>query len=261
MTTEIVEPRTSTQLARLDPQALIVKAIEAKADIDTMERLVALAKDIRAIQAKEAYLDAMAQFHEKCPPIYKSKRAKMPRYSYTYAPLDEICSTIDPILGELGLSKRWTTPKIEADKVTVACIISHALGHSESSGDLEMPVMAATQRQDGGEGGANAAQRVGISLTYAKRYSLLGILGLAPEDDDDGAPPTDERREENGEQQPDGVISEPQAKRFWAIAREHKWTDEQVKDLLTSFRRDHTKDVLRSEYDRIIDKLKAGPGK
>lgn len=32
--------------------------------------------------------------------------------------------------------------------------------------------------------GANPAQRVGIALSYAKRYSLLLIAGLSPEDED-----------------------------------------------------------------------------
>ena len=41
-----------------------------------------------------------------------------------------------------------------------------------------MPVMA-------GDSGANPAQRVGIALSYARRYALMNALGIAPEDDTD----------------------------------------------------------------------------
>ena len=258
-----------TALALVDPQALIMKALDQKVDVETIERLVALAKDVRAIQAKEAWLDAMAQFKAKVPPIYKSKMARMRNYSYKFAPLDEICTTIDPIMAEVGLTYRWTTPKIEADKVTVACLVSHRLGHSESSGDLEMPLMGAVQRQEGGEGGANAAQRVGISLTYAKRYSLLAIMGLAPEEDDDAGPPAptgDEGQGRAEDQLPlpgQGVITAGQANRFYAIARGSKpvaWTDDQIHDLLTSHKLNAVAEIPVAKYDAIIEVLKKGPG-
>ncbi len=76
--------------------------------------------------------------------------------------------------------------------------------------------------------------------------------------DGEGAP----RREGPGdarsqEQSPDGPISEAQGKRLWAIAREHVWDQEQVKDLLTSFKVNSTKEIPRSVYDRVIDQLKA----
>lgn len=47
-----------------------------------------------------------------------------------------------------------------------------------------MPIQ---EMKDSGDIGASAPQRVGIALTYAKRYSLLSIIGLAPEDDPDAA--------------------------------------------------------------------------
>jgi hypothetical protein len=261
--------RQESTLARLDPQVLIEKAIEANVGIETMERLVALAERVREIQAKAAWYDAMAEFQRTCPAIVKSATARMPKYSYKFAPLDEICSTIQPVMGPLGLSMRWTTPKIEGDKVTIACIISHRFGHFESSGDVVMPIMGATQRNDGsGEGGANAAQRVGISMTYAKRYALLGIIGMAPEDDDDaGNAPADEGQGRAEDQPPlpgQALITEPQTKRFYAIARGTKpvaWNDEQIHDLLTSYQLNAVAEIPMAVYDAIVDKLKAGPKK
>src|SRR3990167_1643800 len=175
---QIVTRTQETTLARLDPQALITKALETGAGIETMERLVALAKDVREVQAKEAWYEAMAEFQRTCPPIKKTASAKIQTrgggsYTYRFAPLDEIMSTIQPKMGPLGLSVSWRS-RVEPDKVVVSCRISHTLGHHEESGDIAMPVMQ-------GEMGANPAQRVGIAATYAKRYSLLGIIGMAPE--------------------------------------------------------------------------------
>ena len=175
-------PPNPHAIARLDPQALIAKAIEAGSGIDTLERLVTLAKDIRQVSAREAWYDAMAEFQRKCPPIFKTKEARIATrtggtYAYSYAPLDEILRTIQPVMSELGLSIAWVGSKVENNTVYSSCRISHRLGHSEESGLFAMPFQ--------NDGRMNAAQIVGSASTYAKRYSLLAILGMAPEDDDD----------------------------------------------------------------------------
>lgn len=262
--TEIIE---TTALARLEPQDLLKAAIEKGSDIATIERFVALAERVHAIQAKDAYLRAMAKFKGQCPPIVKSKLAKMPRYSYKFAPLGYIADLVDPVLAACGLSYRWTTPKIQAEKITVACIVSHELGHEESSGDLEMPIMGATQRNDGtGEGGANAMQRVGISLSYAERYSLMAVLGLSAEDDADGhgdeggsgEGTTTEGQQPGQEQQPAGgrVITDAQGKRLWAIAREQLWSQDDVGELLKKHNLIATKQIPMSKYNDIVDTIK-----
>ncbi len=181
-------------LARIDPQALLAKAVEGNASIEVLERLVALAKDVREVQAREAWHEAMAEFHQRVPSIHKTKTAKIATrtgagYTYTYAPLSEIMDTIRPVMGELGLSVSWTS-RIEARQVVVICRVSHSLGHSENSGEVSMPIGEAT---DGT--GANPAQKVGISLTYAKRYSLLSIAGLAPDEDTDARTERAQRQE------------------------------------------------------------------
>ena len=114
--------------------------------------------------------------------------------------------------------------------------------------------------------GANPAQRVGIAATYAKRYSLLGIIGMAPEDDDDaegGAPPPardrhDEAPRANG---PDAeaVINENQVKMLSTVATHHKWTDDRLHDLLAGFKYNSRKDIKLRDFDAIVTKLKAGP--
>jgi hypothetical protein len=177
--------RAKTAVARLVPQELIERAIDHGASVETLERLFNLAQQVRAEQAREAWHGAMAEFQRTCKPIKKSASMQMPgRKGYTYAPLDEIVSTIQPVMGALGLSVSWRS-RFEPQHVIVSCRISHLLGHHEDSGEIRIPVAT-----DGA--GANAAQRIGTATTYAKRYSLLGIIGMAPEDDDDAVSAEDD---------------------------------------------------------------------
>jgi hypothetical protein len=253
--TEIVE---TTALARLEPQDLLKTAIEKGSDIATIERFVALAERVHAIQAKDAYLRAMAKFKAKCPPLVKMKVARMPKYSYKFAPLGYIADQIDPVLGECGLSYRWTTPKIQADKVTIACIVAHELGHEESSGDLEMPIPTATQRTDGtGEGGANPMQRVGIAMSYAERYSLMAVLGLAAEDDTDGH---DHHGGDAGDTAAadDGPIPQAAINKLKAIQRGQGWTDDDLAALLKKHGLASVADIPNpKKYDEILNAIKA----
>lgn len=261
---EIIE---TTALARLEPQELLKAAIEKGSDITTIEKCFALLERVHDIQAKDAYLRAMAKFKAECPPIVKSKLAKMPRYSYKFTPLGEIADQIDPILAKHGLSYRWKTPKIQSDKVFIECIVSHELGHEESSGELEMPILGATQRNDGGEGGANAMQRVGISISYGQRYTLKGVLGLAEEDTDghhgdeggggEGTEPGQQPQPGQPQQQAGGrVISDAQGKRLWAIAREQLWDQDAVGELLKKHGIAATKEIPMAKYDLIVDTIK-----
>ena len=282
---ELVEGPTA--LARLDPQALLHQAVEKGAGMDVLERLVALAERVQTITAKQAYDDAMAKFQRACPPIRKSRKAQIRTrqggsYGYTFAPLDEITATVSPVMGEQGLSFRWRVPPAdeltaagikpgEGHRVAIICRITHAAGHYEESGIITMPVETT---QDGGTG-ANPMQRVGIALTYAKRYSLLVAIGRAPEDDDqdgdtrgggDGQRPVENSQQGDQHGTPQNVegqiISEAQAKRFWAIARGTKWSDEQIHTLLSEagIMTGQPKDILVVEYEKLVDRLKKGPG-
>jgi hypothetical protein len=263
----IIERESSTTLARLDSQALLSTALERGAAIDVIERIVALAERVNAIQAREAYNAAIAEFQRRCPPIYKTREATItPRgggagYTYTYAPLPEIKATIDPLLGELGLSQRWTSPVVEANRVTIECVIMHRLGHEISSGPVTMPV---SQAQDGG-GGANQMQRVAIAMSYAKRQALQNVLGIAPEDDDDGASvedttgATDDRHPPlDPHKGPSAPIDAQQVRRFGALAGDAKWTDEQIHELLTSFGYDRREAIKDEDFAAICDRLKLG---
>jgi hypothetical protein len=276
MTTELAtRPAGATALARMDPQTLIAQAIEKGAGIDQLERLVALAKDVRQEVAREKWHQAMAAFQADCPPIYKNRRATMRGgWGYTYADLEGVLSVVQPALARQGLSNSWRLGEITERAVTVYCRIAHEAGHVEESGAVTIPIVLA---QD--DKGASPPQRVGGALTYAKRQSLLASIGKTAEEDEDGNQGGEERgqgvgqpgqREESGrdphERDVPGEhggtgrpISEPQRKRYFAIARGSGWSEEQRHALLKTFGVESEDRITLPDYDRICEALKRGP--
>jgi hypothetical protein len=254
---------------RLDPQALISKAIEQGAGIETLERLVQLAKDVREITAREAFFAAKAEFKKRCPPIKKKKEAHIESrtgrsYSYKYSPLDEVTDVVDPPLAEVGLSYSWRHPKATMpNHVASDCILAHVLGHTEPSGPVEIPYS--------NDGRMNNAQSVGSALTYSKRYSLLAILGKAAEDEDDdaktsaGDPPrarTARTGPHEGQNTPVSPAreSEPRA----SVVMSHIDSENNIEESKTLFPtpdadRDHLIVEINSIINRVIKQKRAKP--
>lgn len=94
-----------------------------------------------------------------------------------YATLDEILSATRPALNRHGL---YLFQRVEAAQggLTVETVIAYKTGETLSSGKLYMPSLPVK--------GGNAAQAMGSARTYACRYSLASLLGIAADDDDDG---------------------------------------------------------------------------
>jgi hypothetical protein len=81
-----------------------------------------------------------------------------------------------------GLSHTQTLQPISDDLMVLRTTLMHESGEAVVS-DLPLPI-----RQEGGRG--NPMQSLGSALTYARRYGLLAIYGIAGDDDDgEGAAP------------------------------------------------------------------------
>jgi hypothetical protein len=94
-------------------------------------------------------------------------------------------------MGQHGLSHRWDVTQIDG-LITVACIVTHELGHSERT---------VLQSRPDDSGKKNQIQQVASAVTYLQRYTLMSALGLAASDmqEDDGlgaAPPVETLTEE-----------------------------------------------------------------
>lgn len=99
------------------------------------------------------------------------KNAVNPHFKNKYANLSAVIDAVIDALHEQGFAlSQHTMP--DKDGVKVQTILVHVSGETMSFGELFIP----SPKGD--------AVSFGSALSYARRYSLLTSLGLAPEDDD-----------------------------------------------------------------------------
>ncbi|MGV1913825.1 ERF family protein [Agrobacterium vitis] len=171
------------QAARtVTPMEMLDRAVSSGAGVETLTQLMALQERWEANQARKAFDEAMAMAKANMPSIVKTKKVDFTtqkgRTNYQYEDLASIMNQIGPVLSANGLSVRYRTQAEPNQPISVTCIISHRMGHSE-----ENTLMAG--RDDSGN--KNSIQAIGSTVTYLQRYTLKAALGLAAAADDDGA--------------------------------------------------------------------------
>jgi hypothetical protein len=108
------------------------------------------------------------------PTVVKDRVAKIgPGREYRYADLATILATVRPVLGAHGLALTQRT-QIRGEAIILLTELRHSSGEVL---DSEYPVAAIGARH----------QDMGGALTYARRYALCGLVGIAADEDDDGA--------------------------------------------------------------------------
>lgn len=118
---------------------------------------------------------SLAAFQAELPAIHKGETANVVtkdkgRYSYTYASLGDISRVVLPLLGKHGLS--WVTmPALVDGRFVLRYTLMHVNGGT-MTGDYPL--------------NGNTPQEIGSSITYARRYTLCSVTGVAPDEDDDG---------------------------------------------------------------------------
>lgn len=162
------------------PAAMIRMAVSGGANLEQLEKLLALQERHEANEAKKAFHQAMSDFKANPPQIIKDKAVSFGqgKANYKHATLAQVCEKINSSLSKYGLSSAWLTRQ-DNGQISVTCKITHQMGHSE-----ETTITAPADSS----GSKNPIQAIGSTITYLQRYSLLALTGLATEDqDDDGA--------------------------------------------------------------------------
>lgn len=119
-----------------------------------------------------AFCAAMAKAQGQIQNI--TKGAVNPHFKSTYSDLASIRDGIHEVLAENGLFLMQKLVTVERG-LEVHTTIGHAGGYREPENVFFVPVA----RQD--------SQSLGSAATYARRYSIMGLFGLAGEDDDGNA--------------------------------------------------------------------------
>jgi len=102
------------------------------------------------------------------------KTSTNPHFKAKYADLKECFNACGDILNEHGIHISQPTMQ-EGTLFVIRTILTHTSG--ETMQDFGVPIV-------GWENSKNPAQAFGSGQTYARRYGLCGMVGIAPEDDD-----------------------------------------------------------------------------
>ncbi len=204
---------------------------------------------------------------------FQDKNGK--RVHYKYADLADVIECIRKPLSDNGLSFTHTFEYCHAEGgFGLRTWLLHSSGQKLTS-FYPLPHPSAVKPQE-----------FGSALTYARRYSVSALAGIASEEDDDGATaqapqkPKPEPRKTNAPAA-SGVsngfseasthaapkiapvanaaaipseLSDAQLKRLFTIAKSAQWTNEQVKEYIGyrwSF--ESTKQLTREQYDMLIN--------
>lgn len=161
-------------------EALIAQAIDKNVPVETMEKLLAMRRELRQEHAREEFNKALSLFQSKCPTIKKTKKVFEKNSTvvrYSYAPLESIVEQVKKYLAECGLSY---SIDVEQDEkfMGVICKVTHIAGYRQES-TFKVPI--------GSEGYMTDVQKYGARLTFAKRYVFCNALGILTGDEDTDA--------------------------------------------------------------------------
>jgi hypothetical protein len=158
--------------------------------------------------ATDSLAAALAAFQAELPRIHKDASAilegeskatgKKFTYGYKYAGLDNIVGIVLPLLGKHGLA--FTSfPMLTDNGFVLHYQLLHASG-GVLAGAYPLPDPTRTK-----------PQAVGSAITYARRYALCAVTGIAPDEDDDAA---EAERDYQPEVRADGSATEAEQMRM-----------------------------------------------
>jgi len=201
-----------------DIEGLIAKAIDKGTPVETMEKLLAMRRELKAEQAKEAFFRDLAGFQAECPVIKKNKEVlnkDKKSVRYHYAPLDDIVEQVKEYLQKYGFSYTIQTV-YEKDPPAIVSVLSvhHIEGHSRDS-EFRVPIGSSEYMTE--------QQAHASASTFSKRYVFQNGFGILTADEDNDA------RSANGNDNKQPVKQEE--KRPWKSVEYIKMENQILEDI------------------------------
>jgi len=249
----------------LNPQELLMKAVDRGANIDILEKFLNLSDRVEQKQAEKVFRQAMADFQAECPIIIKGtgvmEKEDKKAIRYKYAKIDAIVKVVKPYLQKHGFSYRITSETIEKPFIGIKAtvIANHVGGFSESS-TFSTPYMDSKYM--------STAQSWLTAQSFARRIAFCNEFGIMTgEDDLDGNNPGEEKKEKAGIKNLPGQenLSEKEKEKIRKEGLKKmnelpdyvkqgfgilKYTEKQIYLFCEKFQWDHKK--IRFEIDRIV---------
>lgn len=207
----VVQSETATVLSIIERVAM-----NPDADIEKMERLMAMHERVKAQQAAQLYAAAMKRAQATMPAITKDRQNTQTRSMY--ATLEAINEKAVPAYTDAGFSLSFNTYQAaEEGCVGVTCKVMHEAGHSEIF-QCEVPI---DNKGPNGTINKTLTHARASSISYGQRYlvKLIFNLNLGGEDDDgnggtgDGYGDGQQTNRQTGQQQSKQFYSEDSFKK------------------------------------------------
>lgn len=184
---------------------------------------------------------ALSQFQSEV--TNPKNTADNPFFRSKYAPLNDILNDVRPLLSKYGLSI-LQSPSGDGSNIVITTLLMHSSGEWIESEPLVLKTDKAT------------AQGAGSGISYARRYAISAILGIASEDDDDGNHATGHRHDEPVKSTTtiatDKKITPAQVTRMFAIV---KGKNDVAKSIVTKYGYESSKDILIKDYEVICKEI------
>lgn len=205
---------------------------------------------------------ALSKFQGEVSNPPNSKFVAAGKFSYKYAPLDEILNIIRPLLSSNGLSI-VQAPIMSDGMVGVSTTLIHKSGEWLESSNMLLPM------------DKQSAQGAGSAITYSRRYSISSMLGISSEDDDDAnsiepAKPTTENNKNKSDTAKNKVDNDKQAIVDNSLASDAQVAyinnlsskkgytiDALVSYIKTAYKKTDVKALSRQEAGEVINMLNA----
>jgi len=166
-------------------------ALDPRADVEKLERMMAMYERLKAKEAELAYNAAKGRIQKKLagikivknrPALYEIERGKPQKGTYEafkYAPLEEIDKHLRPLLAEEDMDLSYSDKPREGGGILIRGRLKHLPGgHYE---DSFMPAPLDTT------GGKSDVQAVGSTNSFLRRYVACNIFNIVVVgDDNDG---------------------------------------------------------------------------
>ena len=157
------------------PMQMLSQAVAGGRDLATIEKLMDLEKRWKEDRAREEFFKALSAFKSK--PVIVGKDKENKQYQSRYTTIGNLVNTVNLAMAPHGLNTRWTID--QSDGISVTCILSHTLGHSESV-TMSGPPDASGKK--------NPLQEIKSTITYLQSATFQAVTGVVSQDtpDDDG---------------------------------------------------------------------------
>jgi len=190
---------------------------------------------------------ALSKLQGELVPVKKG--SENPFFKSKYADLATMWGACHKLLANNGLSVAQAS-RIEGDQIILVTTLMHSSGEWLEG---EYPIDPEKQTPQG----------YGSAITYARRYTLAAMLGIAAEDEDDDAEGATDRdkkpkaKTEKPPEKPTDKASDAQRRLIFASAKDNGYTAEDVKTMIhTEFNIESTNDLTRAQASHIIDMIK-----